>query len=239
MPITSYSVLKGKPTAGKVVGGASTHYQITVSATGGPFTVAVNIQSVDGSEVLYAIENSFVPPNGPGLAALAPGMTALQSAAGGLALDFVREQIGGKPMITKAGMTPLPIEPVAGVMGVPTERIEELHEEAMALENAVVALLNSAVANGKATVYAFGSAFADSGKVDGIHDIHMNQGNPVNNHGGDNGIWQDGALFLEMPGSGGAVTWTAVFIAFQTESWTTDAAGNPAAKVHQHHMLEG
>ena len=33
-----------------------------------------------------------------------------------------------------------------------------------------------------------------SGKVDGIHDIHMNQGNPKNNHGGDNGVWQDGAL---------------------------------------------
>jgi len=30
MPIASYSVLAGRPTAGKVVSGASAHYQITI-----------------------------------------------------------------------------------------------------------------------------------------------------------------------------------------------------------------
>jgi uncharacterized protein YukJ len=239
VPISSYSVLKGKPTAGKVVGGASTHFQITVEATGGPFTVAVNIQSVDGSEVLYAIEKSFVPPSASGLAALASGVTALPSAPGGLALDYVREQIGGKPMITKAQMALLPVEPTAGLSGSPGRRRGDIEMRAHALENAVVALLDAAVASGNATVYAFGSAFADRGKVDGIHNIHMNQGNPMSNHGGDNGIWQDGALFVEMPDATGTAGWTAVFLAFQTESWMTDAAGNPAAEVHQHHMLEG
>jgi uncharacterized protein YukJ len=73
-------------------------------------------------------------------------------------------------------------------------------------------------------IYAFGSAFSDKGKVDGIHDIHMNQGNPKGNHSGDNGVWQDGALFINLPAKG---TWTTVFIAFQTESWSTDSAGNP------------
>ena len=63
MPITNYSVLAGDPVAGKVVTGASTHYQITMNATGGPFTIAVNIQSVDKSEVLYAIEEGFTPPD--------------------------------------------------------------------------------------------------------------------------------------------------------------------------------
>jgi len=95
---------------------------------------------------------------------------------------------------------------------------------AKALENAVVTLLNMTIADKDGVIYAFGSAYADSGKVDGIHDIHMNQGNPGNNHGGDNGIWQDGALFISLPSKG---TWTAVFIAFQTESWSTDSAGNP------------
>lgn len=222
MPITSYSVLKGQPTAGKVVSGASKHYQITVKAGEATFTVAVNIESVDGSEVLYAIENSFQAPDPGGLAALKEGMTALKSAPGGLALDFVRDLAGGKPMITRAEMTLLPKAASGAAV------------EARALENAVVTLLNAAVAGGSATVYAFGSAFSDNGVVDGIHDIHMNQGNPTNNHGGDNGIWQDGALFVEMQGS-----MTAVFIAFQTQSWTTDNAGNPLAKTHQHHVLEG
>ncbi|WP_433984224.1 DUF2278 family protein [Tunturiibacter empetritectus] len=97
-----------------------------------------------------------------------------------------------------------------------------------ALENAVVTLLNMTIADKDGVIYAFGSAYADSGKVDGIHDIHMNQGNPVGGKGGgfsrDNGVWQDGALFINLPSKG---TWTAVFIAFQTESWSTDSTGNP------------
>jgi uncharacterized protein YukJ len=94
----------------------------------------------------------------------------------------------------------------------------------------VTALVSQAIAAGNATLYAFGSAYADSGQVDGIHDIHMNQGNPISGgFAGDNGIWQDGAMFLQAPspGSGPAPTWVAVFIAFQTESWNTDSRGNP------------
>ncbi len=223
MPITNYSVLAGKPTAGKVVSGASAHYQITMQATGGPFTVAVNIQSVDGSEVLYAIEEGFTPPDLAGLTALKMGMTSLSRGPGGLALDYVRSMVNGAPMITKAQMTLLP-QMGAQTQGASAEAQAIQRAKAKALENAVVTLLNMTIADKDGVIYAFGSAYADSGKVDGIHDIHMNQGNPKNNHGGDNGVWQDGALMIHLPSQG---TWTAVFIAFQTESWTTDSAGNP------------
>ncbi len=225
MPITNYSVLAGDPVSGKVVTGKSTHYQITMNAPGGPFTVAVNIQSVDGSEVLYAIEEGFTPPDEAGLLALPMGMTPLGSAPGGLALDFVRSQVDGKPMITRQQMTLLP---QMRSKGSEEERMLA-RARASALENAVVTLLNMTIADKDGVIYAFGSAFADQGKVDGVHDIHMNQGNPVGGgsnggHGGDNGVWQDGALLIHLPAKG---TWTAVFIAFQTESWTTDSVGNP------------
>jgi uncharacterized protein YukJ len=208
--------------AGKVVSGASAHYQITMKAGSGTFTVAVNIQSVDGSEVLYAIVEDFTPPDLTGLTALPMGMTALKSEPGGLALDFVRSTVGGAPMITKAQMTLLP-QLVANVKGSAEQQMIQ-RAKARALENAVVTLLNMTIADKDGVIYAFGSAYTDSGKVDGIHDIHMNQGNPKNNHGGDNGVWQDGALLINLPSK---KTWTAVFIAFQTESWTTDSAGNP------------
>jgi uncharacterized protein YukJ len=221
MPITNYSVLVGDPVSGKVVTGASTHYQITTQANGGPFTVAVNIQSVDGSDVLYAIEENFTPPDEAGLLALPTGMTSLKSEPGGLALDYVRSTVNGQPMITLEQMTLLP---QLLAKGSEDERMMN-RVRASALQNAVVTLLNMTIADKNGTIYAFGSAYADSGKVDGIHDIHMNQGNPTNNHGGDNGVWQDGALLIHLPSKG---TWTAVFIAFQTESWDTDAAGNPA-----------
>jgi uncharacterized protein YukJ len=223
MPITSYSVLAGDPVSGKVVTGASTHYQITMQAPGGPFTVAVNIQSVDGSEVLFAIVEHFTPPDLAELLALPMGMTKLKSEPGGLALDYVRGRVGGQPMITKAQMTLLPKQDEKA-KGSSAEAEAIQRAKAKALENAVVTLLNMTIADKDGVIYAFGSAFADRGKVDGIHDIHMNQGNPKNNHAGDNGVWQDGALMIHLPAKG---TWTAVFIAFQTESWTTDSAGNP------------
>ena len=221
MPIANYSVLVGAPVSGKVVTGSSTHYQITMQATGGPFTVAVNIQSVDGSDVLYAIEEGFTPPDEAGLLALPTGMTSLKSEPGGLALDYVRSTVNGQPMITREQMTLLP---QVRSKGSEEERMMN-RVRASALQNAVVTLLNMTIADKDGTIYAFGSAYADSGKVDGIHDIHMNQGNPVNNHGSDNGVWQDGALVIHLPSKG---SWTAVFIAFQTESWDTDSAGNPA-----------
>jgi uncharacterized protein YukJ len=221
MPITNYSVLVGDPTSGKVVSGSSPHYDITMQAAGKTFTVAVNIQSVDKSEVLYAIVEDFTPPDEADLLALEMGMHALESQPGGLALDFVRSTVNGQPMITKDQMTLLP-ETSGGSKD--KEEMMLFKARAAALQNAVVTLLNMTIADKDGTIYAFGSAFSDKGVVDGIHDIHMNQGNPKNNHGGDNGVWQDGALLIHLPAKN---TWTAVFIAFQTESWDTDDSGNP------------
>ena len=230
MPIASYSVLKGHPTQGKVVSGASAHYQITLDAgdtAGKPFTVAVNIESVNGSEVLYAIKQGFTPPDPAALDALNSGIHSVPSTPGGLALDFVRELIAGRPMVTRAEMTLLPIATPGEQLAWKRhpERVAASPVGPEALQNAVVALLNQTVADPGSLLYAFGSAFEDGGVVDGIHDIHMNQGNPLNNHASENGIWQDGAVFVQLPGQG---AWTALFIAFQTESWTTDSSGNPA-----------
>ncbi len=229
MPIPNYSVLKGKPTAGKVVKGKGTHYQITVQANGGPFTVAVNIESTDGSEVLYEIDHMFTPPDSDALGALATGITPLSSAPGGLALDFVREQVNGHPLVTKAELTLLPV--MSGVAGATKAKAPPLDSRtlrAQALSNAITTLIGKAISDGNTTIYAFGSAYADAGRVDGIHNIHMNQGNPnPGSFAADNGIWQDGAMFLQMPTLNASPTWVAVFIAFQTESWNTNDQGDP------------
>ncbi len=78
-------------------------------------------------------------------------------------------------MITLAQMTLLP-------------ESERIGNHATRLENAVDTLLNQTIAD-KGTIFAFGSAYADNGHVDGIHDIHMNQGNPAGSFSKDNGIW--------------------------------------------------
>jgi len=109
-------------------------------------------------------------------------------------------------MVTRDSMSPLPKSTPAGA------RRNDLNNE-------VVDLLNRAIADASGTIYAFGSAYADENGTQGIHDIHMNQGNPAENHYADNGVWQDGAIFMSLPATN---TWIAVFIAFQTQLWNTD-----------------
>ena len=209
MPIPNYSVLKGDPQPGSVTG-FHPHFRIPVQTDAGTFTIDVNVQSFDNSEVLYAILQNFTPPAAPSLLALPNGVTQIPSQTSGLALDYVREAIGGAPLIERSQMTLLPIG-----------KGNELHDQ-------VATVVNQAIEDENGVIYAIGSSYADPGGASGIHDIHMNQGNPLNSHGEDNGIWQDGALFVYLPSQN---QWIAVFIAFQTESWQTDNQGNPAGSI--------
>ena len=84
-------------------------------------------------------------------------------------------------------------------------------------------------------VYAVGTKWRpEKGKPDqyfkftpgnGIHAIHMNQGNS-GEYKNDNGVYQDGALFIEYPQD----KWRAFFFAFQLQSFETDAKGNVIKK---------
>jgi Uncharacterized conserved protein (DUF2278)/Lamin Tail Domain len=79
-----------------------------------------------------------------------------------------------------------------------------------------------------ATVYAFGGRWGPEEKVqdkifkfkpgNGIHKIHMNQGN-AGKHADENGVWQDGALLLHFPSES---QWVGIFLKFQSQSWHTD-----------------
>ncbi len=52
----------------------------------------------------------------------------------------------------------------------------------------------------------------------GIHDIHMNQGN-TGSFIKDDGVWQDGGLLFHFPDQD---QWVGIFLAFQSQSWHTD-----------------
>ena len=208
MPISKYSVLKGDPQSGKLsAGGKSPHYLITLNAAGSTFQIAVNIQSTDGSDVLYRLDETFTPPDAAALQSLDAGITALAGLDANPAIDFLRSKVNGQPLVTRDQMQVLP---------------RPGQDASANLNNAVIQYLDNAVQDADGVIYAFGSEYSEG---NGIHDIHMNQGNPIGNYSGDNGIWQDGMLIFELPAT---ESWAAIFIAFQTESWTTDDNGNPA-----------
>ena len=88
--------------------------------------------------------------------------------------------------------------------------------------------MQRAVADENALVYAFGERWGPEAGVkdkyfgflpgNGIHDIHMNQGNS-GRFTGDDGVFQDGGLLVHFPDQH---EWTAMFLKFQSQAWHTD-----------------
>ena len=89
----------------------------------------------------------------------------------------------------------------------------------------------------KAIIYAFGERWGPEENTpdsyfhfepgNGIHDIHMNQGN-VEKWKGDNGIWQDGGILIHFEKE---EEWIGIFLAFQSQSWCTDEEGHARVPV--------
>src|SRR3954469_19221904 len=211
MPVPKYGVLAGRVTERKLASGSSNHYEIHVQAAGEDFRIAVNVQSVDGSEVLFHVDDAFDHPVTAALAALADGHHLVPMTPDGLAIDYVRAGY-----VAKADMVPLPVT----------------GNDDNDLNDQIDSLVQRAMNSAGARIFAYGSFFKDPpNKKDkyfdfapsqGIHDVHMNQGNDPG-HKGDDGVWSDGALLFHYPAR---QQWAAVFLAFQSQSWITDSKGH-------------
>jgi uncharacterized protein YukJ len=209
MPVSKYGVLKGT-IAGHLRDADDDHYQILVSADGKMFRVAVNVKSSAPkapSELLFATTSKIPDTYVAALQELVPGYTRLPAKPDGLALDYLR--CGWiKPKTMRA------VPPSVPGTG------NDLKDK---IEAAVVA----AIKQEGSVVYAFGSKWGpEKDKKDryfrflpgnGIHDIHMNQGNGAG-YRKDNGVFQDGGLIFEYPNG----KHQAFFFAFQSQTFSTD-----------------
>ncbi len=219
MPIHNYGVLKGKAINSLLGSGSSPHYQVHLIDDTTDYRIAVNVKSkLSPSELLFLVNDTFQHPFLQELINLPAGFTSLDSRAGTLSLDYIRANL-----FDPAEMQPLP-HTVPGPDNDLNEKINGFMGRAISDENA--------------TVYAFGARWGpEVNKKDkyfgflpgnGIHDIHMNQGN-VGRFVNDDGVWQDGALLIHFPeiqsGDGSVVwseQWVALFLAFQSQCWHTD-----------------
>ena len=210
MPLARYGVLAGRVVDRRAEGGTDTpHYQIHVRGGDVDFRVAVNVLSKQHpSELLYLAEEAFTHPVVQGLPTLADGFSLLPSTPGGLALDLIRANL-----FDRTTMRPVP----ATAPGPDNDLADKLDH-----------FVERATADPAARVYAFGQRWgpeaATRDKVfgflpgNGVHDIHMNQGNSQQFRG-DDGVWQDGGLLLHYPAQS---QWVAIFLAFQSQAWHTD-----------------
>ena len=222
MPIDNYGVLKGKAFSRLRATEQSEHFQILINHNNNPHRIAINTKSSDApSEVLYYADNDFHHEITDALlqSGIGDGFTLLNSTPGGLALDFIRRNL-----FDRIKMVPLP------------SRASGDNDD---LNDRLDFFVQQAIQDNTAIVYAFGQHWQDSSGADkyfseinpsrGVHDIHMNQGNPQGKYFGDNGIYQDGGLIFYFASRN---RWAAVFTAFQSQSfYTDDVTGNPTTEV--------
>jgi uncharacterized protein YukJ len=218
MPLARYGVLAGRVVGRRAEGGTdSPHYQVHVRGGGADYRVAVNVLSREHpSELLYLADEAFDHPLVQGLPALPDGFSELPSATGGLALDFIRANLFDRTLLRPVPATaPGPDNDLADKLDHFVERAE---------------------ADPAARVFAFGQRWGPEPGVpdkvfgfspgNGVHDIHMNQGNSQQFRQ-DDGVWQDGGLLLAFPAPRLAEReaqgqWVAIFLAFQSQAWHTD-----------------
>ena len=215
MGLERYGVLIGKVEDKYFDKDDSPHLHMLVT-TPEKFDISVNVRSgvsfstnprdgVPPNLVLFLVQDPFDHPILDDLKDKEPGLYDVPREAGGIALDFIRGNL-----FDPALMMPL----AHNVEGENNDLFEKIGF-----------YVDKAIADPNALVYAFGEPWPKSDKENwrfkftpdqGIHDIHMNQGNDPK-HTRDDGVWQDGGLLFRFGDQ-----WVGVFIAFQAQCWHTD-----------------
>src|SRR5688572_721527 len=205
----SYGVLKGKAIEVRLGAGQSPHYQVRIIDNTTDYRIAVNVKSqLPPSDVEYVVIEQFQHPITAIVEEFPTGFRTLERKPGSGALDFIRGNL-----FDRAKMRPLPFN-VPGFDNDLNEKLDRVMQRAVADENALV--------------YAFGERWGPEPATkdkyfgflpgNGIHDIHMNQGNAAK-FVADDGVFQDGGVLVHFPDQ---QEWIAIFLKFQSQSWHTD-----------------
>ena len=210
MPLEGYGVLTAAAVDRRREGSGDTpHYQVHARDDDGvDYRIAINVKSQQApSELLFLLDDDLHHPVSAAVAGLGDGWHPLESKPGGASLDYVRANL-----FDRGAMRTLPHD----VTGPDNDLADLLDHYAQ-----------RAIADPGALVFAIGQHWGPEPQKDkifgfrpgnGVHDIHMNQGN-VERFRRDDGVWQDGGLLLRF-----ADRWVGIFLAFQSQAFHTDDA---------------
>jgi uncharacterized protein YukJ len=210
MALKNYGVLKGKVVdAQRESDPNSPHYQVHMQAGGKDYRIAVNVKSqMAPSDLLFLVDETFQHPILSKISDYSEDFHLLSSKPDSGSLDFIRGNL-----FSRQDMRLLPNN-LPGPDNDLSDKIEHY--------------INRAKLDPQADLYAFGVRWGPEKTVadktfgfkpgNGVHDIHMNQGNS-GSFTSDDGVWQDGGLIFHFSSTD---QWVAVFLAFQNQAWHTD-----------------
>jgi len=219
MPLKAgYAVLKGHVIDGVSAKTKKDHYSIHVVDDETDYRIAVNVISTAknfGPDLFVYKNEDFQHHMLEALKELPlgrklfkPNANAQERRDSGVALDFIRMNLFDR---TEMQIVPAHVD---GAHNDLNEWIDDLVQEMIGSEDAVL--------------YVFGEPWINEQKKDkifgffpgnGVHDIHMNQGDLSGGFAQEDGLYQDGGLIAYLPSSD---KYVAYFTKFQSESWHTD-----------------
>ncbi len=235
MPVRHYCLFKGWVVERQLATQKNPHYQIHAIDTLTDYRISVNVFSniVKArnrllSQVEFTLVEDFRHPVTTRLEKLEPGLYPLDKpkdrCPDGLALDYIRGNL----------FNPDFMKPVPFNLPGPNNDLNDYLDKYIRL----------AITDKETLVCAFGSHWGPENWRDkifgfkpgnGVHNIHMNQGNAPGMFGGDNGIWQDGGLLFYL---GKENRWAGFFIKFQQQTWDTwDDSGKPKYNLARHYII--
>jgi hypothetical protein len=215
------------------------HGKLRINTPAGQYEAALDVDTPSGVGVSYRVVSDLTKARIPEVAALPDGFTSLTATSTSGALDYIRSPIlrdGWVIQRFRWGLGALSSRRKAEPWG-PTF-LDTLLGRLYAWFNrlwlwrwrsfpwvssdgdnaldVLEALLPTAT-----RIYIFGEPFTSG---PGVHNVHLNQGDPPGPHQDEDGIWQDGLVLLQTA-TGSVTAWQ---VKFNTQSLHTDDNGLPA-----------
>ena len=213
------------------------HGKLHIDTPAGQYEAALDVDTPGGAGVSYRIVDQLTAADIAVLAALPNGYTPLASTPTSGALDYVRSPNLADRWVVRVkrrfiaarrskgpAWAPTPIDRLldwAHPWTWPVLKWFHWHSFPWVVSNGdnalnqLEALLPQAV-----RLFVLGEPYT-SGR--GVHNVHLNQGDPPGPHQPDDGIWQDGAVILQN-GDGSVRVWQ---VKFNTQSLNTGPDGLP------------
>ena len=190
------------------------HGKLYVDTPVGQYEGAVDVSTPSGVKVEYRVVHNLDRKLFTVISSLTPGWHLLATTPSSGALDYIRSPLL-HPVVR--GCLTFIYSPLAEAFNRLLRRQSEQWTESTG-DNALTIMDSLLTVGGK--IFVFGAPYT-TGR--GVHDIHMNQGDPPGQFQHLDGIWQDGGTIVERPGG----ELVAFLTKFATQSLNTDNNGLP------------